>query len=147
MPRSSLHCSDVAKMTGCPVIHVNGDHPEVLVSRGQCCAFRPGCLDSVGLVFVSIGGCAGHSRCYGILAGVQEGCLSGPSLLQDTVGMITVHYDILCHVIYHVTHFRGHNELDNPSLTQPLMYDTILNRPSVPDLYTKELVVCMEQGS
>ena len=27
--RSSLHCTDVALMNGCPIIHVNGDYPEV----------------------------------------------------------------------------------------------------------------------
>ena len=37
---------------------------------------------------------------------------------------------------------RGHNELDNPSLTQPLMYKVVDNRPSVPDLYAKQLEVC-----
>lgn len=26
--RSSTHCSDIVKMIGCPVIHVNGDYPE-----------------------------------------------------------------------------------------------------------------------
>ena len=24
-----MHCSDVLKFIGCPIIHVNGDHPEV----------------------------------------------------------------------------------------------------------------------
>ena len=27
--RSSMYSSDVGKMIGCPVLHVNGDHPEV----------------------------------------------------------------------------------------------------------------------
>lgn len=45
---------------------------------------------------------------------------------------------------------RGHNELDNPSLTQPIMYDTIEGRSSVPDAYAQQLevsqsaYVCME---
>jgi 2-oxoglutarate dehydrogenase E1 component len=34
----------------------------------------------------------------------------------------------------------GHNELDQPSFTQPLMYERITNRPSVLDIYEKELV-------
>ena len=30
--RSSLYCTDIGKMTGCPIIHVNGENPEVF-----CC--------------------------------------------------------------------------------------------------------------
>lgn len=33
----------------------------------------------------------------------------------------------------------GHNELDNPTLTQPVMYDVIEKRSSVPDMYAKQL--------
>ena len=36
---------------------------------------------------------------------------------------------------------RGHNEMDNPRLTQPTMYSVIDERPSVPDLYSTELEV------
>lgn len=43
-------------------------------------------------------------------------------------------------VMSHKIH-RGHNELDNPSLTQPTMYNVIDKRPTVPDLYTNELEV------
>ncbi len=35
---------------------------------------------------------------------------------------------------------RGHNEADNPSFTQPLMYDIIDNKRSVRKLYTESLV-------
>ncbi len=35
---------------------------------------------------------------------------------------------------------RGHNEGDDPSFTQPLMYDTINNKKSVRKLYTEALV-------
>lgn len=35
----------------------------------------------------------------------------------------------------------GHNELDDPSFTQPLMYKVIKNRKSIPDSYADELVV------
>uniref|UniRef100_A0AC35FBU2 Transketolase-like pyrimidine-binding domain-containing protein n=1 Tax=Panagrolaimus sp. PS1159 TaxID=55785 RepID=A0AC35FBU2_9BILA len=34
----------------------------------------------------------------------------------------------------------GHNELDDPSFTQPLMYQKIEARESVPDLYCKQLI-------
>lgn len=30
-----MYSSDVGKMIGCPVLHVNGDNPEVLY--GSCC--------------------------------------------------------------------------------------------------------------
>ncbi|MBV5267385.1 MAG: hypothetical protein JZU67_02500, partial [Burkholderiaceae bacterium] len=35
---------------------------------------------------------------------------------------------------------RGHNEADDPSLTQPLMYDIIDQKRSVRKLYTEALV-------
>ncbi|MCL2782117.1 MAG: multifunctional oxoglutarate decarboxylase/oxoglutarate dehydrogenase thiamine pyrophosphate-binding subunit/dihydrolipoyllysine-residue succinyltransferase subunit, partial [Actinomycetia bacterium] len=35
---------------------------------------------------------------------------------------------------------RGHNEADNPSFTQPLMYDIIDNKRSVRKLYTESLI-------
>ena len=35
----------------------------------------------------------------------------------------------------------GHNELDEPSFTQPLMYSTIRSRPNIPDAYATRLVV------
>lgn len=43
--------------------------------------------------------------------------------------------DLLC--------FRkwGHNELDNPSFTQPIMYNVIKNRISIPDHYADTIVV------
>ena len=40
-----------------------------------------------------------------------------------------------------LSHCRGHNELDNPSLTQPVMYSAIESRLSVPDMYARELEV------
>jgi hypothetical protein len=36
---------------------------------------------------------------------------------------------------------RGHNELDEPSYTQPLMYEEIRQRESVPKRYEQALIV------
>lgn len=38
-------------------------------------------------------------------------------------------------------HLRGHNELDEPGFTQPVMYDKIRNRKSVPEMYQAKLLV------
>jgi 2-oxoglutarate dehydrogenase E1 component len=45
-------------------------------------------------------------------------------------------------VVLEVVCFRrhGHNEVDEPYFTQPLMYDRIKERPSVADLYAEQLV-------
>ena len=45
--------------------------------------------------------------------------------------------------IYHIrSHgLRGHNELDEPAFTQPLMYEKIRSRRSVPALYEERLIV------
>jgi 2-oxoglutarate dehydrogenase E1 component len=36
---------------------------------------------------------------------------------------------------------HGHNELDEPSFTQPLMYDSIRVRPTIAKLYGDKLIV------
>ncbi|KAL4072369.1 thiamine diphosphate-binding protein [Scleroderma yunnanense] len=90
--RSSLYCSDVAKMINCPVLHVNGDHPEDVI-RAIEVAFKY----------------RNHFR-------------------KDIV------IDLLVYRRW------GHNELDEPAFTQPLMYQKIRARRSVPELYEDKLV-------
>ena len=40
----------------------------------------------------------------------------------------------------------GHNEMDEPAFTQPLMYRTIRTRPSIPDRYVEKLQVRCDQS-
>ena len=49
-------------------------------------------------------------------------------------------------VVINLICFRrwGHNELDEPSFTQPIMYNVINNRMSIPDLYAQRVVVSEE---
>ncbi|KAG9310005.1 thiamine diphosphate-binding protein [Chiua virens] len=109
--RSSLYCSDVAKMVNCPVLHVNGDYPED-VSRAIEIAFKY----------------RSHFR-------------------KDIV------IDLMVYRRWQVSSFndstvisrskstcRGHNELDEPAYTQPIMYQKIRSRQSVPQLYEDKLV-------
>lgn len=35
----------------------------------------------------------------------------------------------------------GHNELDDPSFTQPVMYNVINSRKSIPDSYAEQILV------
>jgi 2-oxoglutarate dehydrogenase E1 component len=93
--RSSLYCTDVAKMIEAPIFHVNADDPEaVLLVTEIALDFR-----------------------------MQFG--------RDVV------VDMVC--------FRklGHNEQDEPLVTQPLMYRKVNQHPGTRALYGKRLV---EQG-
>ncbi|WVQ94500.1 oxoglutarate dehydrogenase (succinyl-transferring), E1 component [Kwoniella sp. CBS 9459] len=91
LARSSVYSSDLAKMIGCPILHVNGDHPEA-VTRAVDIAFR-------------------YRQMF----------------RKDVV------IDLICYRRW------GHNELDEPAYTQPLMYEKIRGRKSVPALYEARL--------
>ncbi|MGY1630428.1 multifunctional oxoglutarate decarboxylase/oxoglutarate dehydrogenase thiamine pyrophosphate-binding subunit/dihydrolipoyllysine-residue succinyltransferase subunit [Geodermatophilus sp. SYSU D01186] len=90
--RSSLYSTDVARMIGAPIFHVNGDDPEACVRVARLAVeYR------------------------------QE-------FKKDVV------IDLVCY------RRRGHNEGDDPSMTQPLMYDIIDRKRSVRKLYTEALI-------
>jgi 2-oxoglutarate dehydrogenase E1 component len=90
--RSSLYSTDVARMIGAPIFHVNGDDPEACV------------------------------RVARLAIDYRQ------AFKKDVV------IDLICY------RRRGHNEGDDPSMTQPLMYDIIDRKRSVRKLYTEALV-------
>ncbi|MDQ3733759.1 MAG: multifunctional oxoglutarate decarboxylase/oxoglutarate dehydrogenase thiamine pyrophosphate-binding subunit/dihydrolipoyllysine-residue succinyltransferase subunit, partial [Actinomycetota bacterium] len=90
--RSSLYCTDVARMIQAPIFHVNGDDPEACV------------------------------RVARLAVDYRQ------AFKKDVV------IDMVCY------RRRGHNEGDDPSMTQPLMYDIIDRKRSVRKLYTEALV-------
>ncbi|SFL69383.1 multifunctional oxoglutarate decarboxylase/oxoglutarate dehydrogenase thiamine pyrophosphate-binding subunit/dihydrolipoyllysine-residue succinyltransferase subunit [Geodermatophilus ruber] len=90
--RSSLYSTDVARMIGAPVFHVNGDDPEAVVRMARLAVdYRQ-------------------------------------AFKKDVV------IDLVCY------RRRGHNEGDDPSMTQPQMYDIIDRKRSVRKLYTEALI-------
>ena len=90
--RSSQYCTDVAKMIGAPVFHVNGDDPEACVWVAKLAVeYRQRWNNDVVI-------------------------------------------DMICY------RRRGHNEGDDPSMTQPSMYDIIDAKRSVRKIYTESLI-------
>jgi 2-oxoglutarate dehydrogenase E1 component len=90
--RSTLYCTDIAKMLQAPIFHVNGDDPEAVV---HC---------------------------------VKEAMAYRQRFLSDVV------IDMVCY------RRHGHNEGDEPSFTQPLLYGKIRQHPGVRKLYTDKLL-------
>ncbi|UOZ07582.1 multifunctional oxoglutarate decarboxylase/oxoglutarate dehydrogenase thiamine pyrophosphate-binding subunit/dihydrolipoyllysine-residue succinyltransferase subunit [Amycolatopsis sp. WQ 127309] len=90
--RSSQYATDVAKMIGSPIFHVNGDDPE-----------------------------AAHWVAKLAVEYRQ-------AFHKDVV------IDLICY------RRRGHNEGDDPSMTQPAMYDIIDTKRSVRKGYTESLI-------
>jgi len=89
--RSTDYSSDVAKIIQAPVIHVNGDDPEMVMNASKiACKYRN-------------------------------------KFKKDIV------IDLFCY------RRRGHNEADDPSATQPLMYEKISKHPSVLIQYEDQL--------
>lgn len=95
--RSSLYCTDPVKMIHAPVIHVNGDYPELVAQAARLA------LD------------------------YQQ----------------TFNKDIAVNLVC----FRrwGHNELDDPTFTNPIMYERIGKRKSIPEQYAQHLQVSQEK--
>jgi 2-oxoglutarate dehydrogenase E1 component len=90
--RSTYYCTDIAKMVGAPIFHVNGDDPEAVVM-----------VTRIALEYRN-------------------------KFKKDVV------IDLVCY------RRHGHNEADEPSATQPMMYKKIHALESTRTIYAKKIV-------
>ena len=89
---SGRYCTDIAKMVGAPIFHVNGDDPEACVHAVQ------------------------------IAVDYRQ----------------TFHNDVVIDLWSYRK--QGHNESDEPSYTQPAMYEVIRNKIPVTNMYAQRLI-------
>jgi len=90
--RSTIYCTEIARMVQAPIFHVNGDDPEACVFIAE------------------------------LAVKYRE------AFHQDVV------IDMICYRRY------GHNEADEPAVTQPMMYEAIRNHPRLVDLHSQRLI-------
>ena len=90
--RSTYYCTDIAKMVGAPIFHVNGDDPEAVVKV------------------------------------VRLALQYRKKFKKDAV------IDIMCY------RRHGHNEADEPSATQPMMYKKIRALESTREIYAQKII-------
>ncbi len=90
--RSTLYCTEVARMVQAPIFHVNGDDPEACVFIAE------------------------------IAVKYRE------TFQQDVV------IDMVCY------RRHGHNEADEPAVTDPVMYAKVRKHPRLVELHTQRLI-------
>lgn len=131
--RSSPYCTDVAKALHCPIFHVNGDDVESVVRVCELAAdWRQQWKGDAVVDLVC------YRWVWQDVQGRRGGVGGWRGVIDEDFTLCLTHHFTLC--VCTCCRKHGHNEIDEPMFTQPLMYKKIRAHKNAHQQYVEKLL-------